>query len=232
MGIFHRSRVSQRDAFDDTLQTASFERYMTLILFTLKRAPLLLIVGTVAVILLAVSAYLFFKAGSSSPPKGVDDRSKATKAASAAEAVNANAAPDVTVNWSGLEPAYKSYKIQVNNDNSLQTDQQAIELYGISILPRSQICSYQSGERWACGQRAYIALLNILGAATVDCRPRPTDQPRTVVCSLGGSDIAELMLREGWGTLAKGVTEQRYIDAAAAGFTNKAGMWSLLPSKR
>jgi hypothetical protein len=40
------------------------------------------------------------------------------------------------------------------------------------------------------------------------------------------------MLREGWGSLANGVTEQRYMDAAAAALANKAGMWSLQPSKR
>ncbi|MDI1346471.1 MAG: hypothetical protein PSV22_20615 [Pseudolabrys sp.] len=226
MGIIRKRSISRGDAF----QTESLDRYATLILLTLKRAPLLLIVGTVAVILVAVSVYLFFNAGSASP--GINGRSKPAKAAPAAEAVNANAGPDVTVSWSGLEPAYKSYKIQVDNDNSLQTDQQAVELYGISILTRSQICSYQGGERWACGQRAYIALLNILGAAPVDCRPQQIDQPRIVVCRLGGSDIAELMLREGWGTLAGGVTEQRYRDAAAAASTNKAGMWSLLPPKR
>jgi endonuclease YncB( thermonuclease family) len=232
MGIIRRRSVSRAGAFHDTPQTASLDRYATLILLTLKRAPLLLIVGTVAAILVAVSVYLFFNAGSASPAAGINGRSKPAKAAPAAEAVNANIGPDVTVKWSGLEPAYKSYKIQVDNDNRLQTDQQAVELYGISILPRSQICSYQGGERWACGQRAYIALLNILGAAPVDCRPQQTDQPRIVVCRLGGSDIAELMLREGWGTLAKGVSEQRYIDAATASFTNKAGMWSLQPSKR
>jgi len=232
MGIIRRRSVSQRDVFHNALQTAPPDRYARLIQRTLKRAPLLLVVGTVAVILVAVSAYLFFKVGDASPPASFNDRSKAANATPAAEAVNANAGPDVTVNWTRLEPAYKSYKIQVGNDNSLQTDQQAIELYGVSILPRSKICTYRSGERWACGQRAYIALLNILGATTVDCRPQQINQPRIIVCRLGGSDIAELMLREGWGSLANGVTEQRYMDAAAAALANKAGMWSLQPSKR
>lgn len=231
MSIIRRRSISLHNAFHDVLQTAPLDRYARPMLHTLKRAPLLLIVGTAAAILLAVSAYLFVKADSASAP-GIDERNKTAMAAPAAEAANANAGPDVTASWSDLEPAYESFKIQVDNDNSLEANQQAIELYGISILPRSRICSYQSGERWACGQRAYIALLNILGAATVDCRPQQKEKPRTVVCRLGGSDIAELMLREGWGSLGNGVTEQRYREAAGAASTNKAGMWSLLPPKR
>lgn len=230
MSIVRRHSVLQIDEFNDALQKAPFDRYTTFSLPTLKRWPLLLVIGTLAVILVTLSVYLFFNVSSSSPPAGANDSSKVAKAAPATNDVNVGL--DVAANWSGLEPAYKSYKIQVGNDNSLQANQQAIEMYGIRILPRGQICSYQSGERWACGQRAYIALLNILGATTVDCRPQQTDQPRVVVCRLGGSDIAELMLREGWGTLPNGVAEQRYIYAASAASTNKTGMWSQLPPKR
>ncbi|MDO8879112.1 MAG: hypothetical protein Q7V40_23800, partial [Pseudolabrys sp.] len=200
--------------------------------FTLRRAPPLVVMGALAVIVAATSAFLLFKAPSTSSRAGISETSKTTKPAPAAGSINANAGLDVAPNWTKLEPAYKSFKIQVGNDNTLLTDQHAIELYGVNILPRNQICTYSSGERWACGQRTYIALLNILGAATVDCRPQQENQPRIVVCHLGGRDIAELMLREGWATLANGVTEQHYMDAATAASTNKNGMWSLQASKR
>lgn len=232
MSIVRRRSVSQHDAFEDALQIAPLNDYAKSPVLALKRTPLPLVVGTAAVILVIVSTYLFFKAGSAPPPAAINDRSKAPESALASESGHANGGPVVTVNWNDLEPAYKSYKIQVGNDNSLQANQQTIELYGISILPRNQICSYRSGERWACGQRAYIALLNVLGAGTEDCRPQKTDQPRIVICRIAGSDIAELMLREGWGSLPHGVTEQRYIDAAAAASTTKAGMWSLQPPGR
>lgn len=195
------------------------------------RAPPLLVMGALAVVVIGASAFWFFKMRSTSPPAAATDTSKMAKTAPPAETNNAGTGLDVTSDWTKLEPAYKSYKIQVGNDSSLQTDQKAIELYGINILPRSQICTYRSGERWACGQRAYIALLNVLGAATVDCRPYQANQPRIVVCHLGGRDIAELMLRDGWATLANGVTNQNYMGAAAAAFTIKSGMWSLQASR-
>lgn len=198
----------------------------------LMRTPRLLVMFALAAIVVGALAYLFFKARDGTTPAGTIDKSASSKAAPATETVNANVGPDLMSNWTRLEPAYKSYKILVGNDNSLQTDQQSVELYGVTILPRSQICTYRSGERWACGQRAYVALLNIFGAATVDCKPQQINQPRTVVCRLGGSDIAELMLREGWGNLANGITDQYYANAAAAAVNRKTGMWSIQPSKR
>lgn len=198
----------------------------------LMRTPPLLVMGALAAIVVGTPAYMFFKTRDGTPLAGIIDKSTSAKVTPTAEMVNANVGPDLTSNWTRLEPAYKSYKIQIGNDNSLQTDQQAIELYGVTILPRSQICTYRSGERWACGQRAYVALLNIFGAATVDCKPQQINQPRTVVCRIGGSDIAELMLREGWGNLATGITDPYYTNAAAAAVNRKTGMWSLQPSKR
>ncbi len=190
--------------------------------FFLMRAPLRLTIA-LAVLAAAGSTYLFFKGGKPSSPQ----IASAPQIAAPAE-ITSSAARDLAY-WSTLEPAYRSYKVQVGNDNSLQNDQQSVELYGVTILPRGQICNYRSGERWACGQRAYIALLNILGGTTVDCRPHEINQPRIVVCRLGGSDIAELMLREGWATINTGVAERRYTEAAAWAFANKSGMWTQQP---
>jgi endonuclease YncB( thermonuclease family) len=187
----------------------------------LMRAPLRLTIA-LAVLVAAGSTYLSFKGGKPSSPQS------ASPPQIAAAEITSSAAPGLAY-WSTLEPAYRSNKIRIGNDNSLQNDQQAVELYGVTILPRCQICNYRSGERWACGQRAYIALLNILGGTTVDCRHHEINQPRIVVCRLGGSDIAELMLREGWATLNNGVTERRYTEAAAWAFTNKSGMWTQQP---
>lgn len=194
------------------------------------RAAPRLVIGALVVLVVAASAFMFFNGrGTSSTGKVVEASKPATNPA--AEKLNAYAAPEPATYWDKLEPAFKSHKILVGTDNSLQTEKQAIELYGINVLPRNQICTYRSGERWACGQRTYIALLNVLGATTVDCRPHEANQLRTVVCHIGGRDIAELLLRHGWATLANGVTDQNYIAAAATAFTSKSGMWSLQASK-
>jgi endonuclease YncB( thermonuclease family) len=191
------------------------------------RPALVIICGAVALIIAVTASFLYLKPRN---PSSVTT-GKIVQTTLPAEPVKTDVAPDLTFSWERIEPAYMSLKIQVGNDNSLHTNQQAVELYGAQIIPRNQICTYRTGERWACGQRAYVALLNIFGASTVDCKPQQPNQPRIVVCRLGGSDIAELMLREGWGNLAAGVTDQAYANAAATAFSNKTGMWRLQPGR-
>jgi endonuclease YncB( thermonuclease family) len=194
--------------------------------FKERRVPPLLVIGAFTVIMAAISVFFIFKARSTPSPTAITKASEAIRSNPTVKTINAKAEADPS-NWATLEPAYRSFRIQVGNDNSLQTDRHAVELYGINILPRSRICTYASGERWACGQRTYIALLNILGASTVDCRPPKKSQPHILICHLGGRDIAELMLREGWATLANGVTDKNYIAAAATASRSKSGMWSV-----
>jgi endonuclease YncB( thermonuclease family) len=198
------------------------------------RAPPLLVTGAIAAIVVFASSYLYYKSRSASLASHSEtkDESKSAKQAPPTSSVSPVAGTDYTATWTALDPAYHNYKVQIGNDGSLQADKQALELYGIKILPRSQICAYRSGERWACGQRAYIALLNIVGSTTIDCRPKDTNQPRVVICHLAGTDISELMLREGWGNLGNRVIDKQYVDAAAAAINNKTGMWSLQASPK
>lgn len=156
--------------------------------------------------------------------------------------VSTPATPDVTAaigidpGWAKLDPAYRAYKVSIEDDNSLKLNNRPGRLYGLQVIPRSKICTYANGGRWACGQRAYIALINVIGSTTIDCRekdkgaPIDIDAPRTYICHLPGTDLAELMLREGWGTMQKGVTDPRYIEAAATAHKRQAGMWRPLPS--
>lgn len=200
------------------------------------RAPAFLFIGGLAAVILASIGYLYFDTQDvtvPAPAKAVVTAPSTTVGSEVpTNTTDRPAATEEAGSWTALDPAFKNYKIQINNDGSLQAGKQAIELYGVKMLPRSRICSYQTGERWACGQRAYIALLNVMGATTIDCRPKDPDRDNVVICRLAGTDLAELMLREGWGTLAAKVTEKRYIDAAAAAFANKTGMWTLRPPPR
>jgi endonuclease YncB( thermonuclease family) len=91
---------------------------------------------------------------------------------------------------------------------------------------RSQICTYRNGERWACGQQAYIALLNFIGSAPLGCRSEDTSKPTVVICRLIDKDVSAWMLANGWAYLEKGVTERLYVDAATTGYYAKAGVWA------
>lgn len=145
------------------------------------------------------------------------------------------AAIDVDTSWVNLDPAYRAYKVTIGDDSSLKLNNRPARLYGLDVIPRSKICTYANGDRWACGQRAYVALINAMGSTTIDCRekdkgaPINADAPRTFICHLG-TDLAELMLRQGWGTVQEGVVDARYAAAAAAARVRQAGMWRPLPS--
>lgn len=143
---------------------------------------------------------------------------------------------DIDLSWSKLDPAYRAYKATIEDDNSLKLNNRPARLYGFQVIPRSKICTYANGERWACGQRAYVAMLNAMGSTTIDCRekdkgaPIDVDTPRNFICHLPGTDLAELMLRQGWGTVQDGLVDPRYVEAAAIARARQAGMWRQLPS--
>lgn len=147
----------------------------------------------------------------------------------------AAAEQNLNANWEGLDPAYRNYKVTIESDSGIKLNGKPARLYAFNVLPRSRICAYGNGERWACGQRAYIALLNIMGSTTIDCRPTKAaaltnlDFTEIFTCRLPGTDISEILLREGWGTLDSGVADERYIDAAAVAYRSKTGMWALTP---
>lgn len=145
---------------------------------------------------------------------------------------------NIDLSWTHLEPVYRSYEVIVEEDSSLKLNGRPARLYGFQAIPRQKICTYANGERWACGQRAYVALINVMGRTTVDCReknkgaPMDINAPRTYTCQLPGTDLTELMLKEGWGTVQNGVSDPRYWAAAAAAQTRQNGMWRPLPTSR
>jgi endonuclease YncB( thermonuclease family) len=135
----------------------------------------------------------------------------------------------LTQGWTSLAEAYQVYAVHIAADSTLLSDDGTIQLYGIKMPNRSQVCTYQTGDRWACGQRAYIALLNFVGRTTIACRLRNSDQAGVFVCKLAGIDIGRWLLRNGWATLADGVADKSYVAAANEGLTLKVGMWVSAP---
>jgi endonuclease YncB( thermonuclease family) len=198
-----------------------------------KRSLLLVVSGTLAAFVIIVSSYFYYSSNDRSSVPNIDNQhaNKTEHQIPLTNSVNQPVEAHDLTDWTNLKPAYQTYKIEINSDSSLQTDKQAIELYGIKILVRNQICKYRNGEKWACGQRAYIALINVLGSKFADCRPHDINRPAVVVCQLAGVDIGEMMLREGWANLVSGVTDKNYIDAAAEAIKYKKGMWREQPKR-
>ena len=107
-----------------------------------------------------------------------------------------------------------------------------IRIFGIDAPESDQLCRNGDSEHYRCGQKTSNALFDFIASRPVQCVEVDRDRyNRTVaVCSLGGTDIADWLVRNGlaldWPRYSKGdyadaqaeaKREQRECGAAASG---------------
>jgi endonuclease YncB( thermonuclease family) len=102
----------------------------------------------------------------------------------------------------------------------------AVRLYGVAFPDGRKICASATGERWACGRRAYIALHNRIAFEEVNCEPKSAADPPEAECFAGDANLAAWLLAEGLVQLAADVTDKELVAAEAAARTAKRGLWS------
>jgi endonuclease YncB( thermonuclease family) len=108
---------------------------------------------------------------------------------------------------------------------SILADGHNLNLYGVVLVRRDKICTAPEGARWACGQRAFIALRSLLEGKSITCRFKHVTVPPKAICWVGDSDVTHLLLSQGWAELANEVTEANYVEALASAQSKKAGIW-------
>jgi hypothetical protein len=113
----------------------------------------------------------------------------------------------------------------IDSSGIIRADGHNLSLYGAVLVPRNRICKSDEGARWACGQRAFVALRNLLDGQPITCSFMHATVPPKAICLLRDSDVTELLLGEGWAELADGVAEEAYIDAQESAQDRKAGIW-------
>lgn len=94
------------------------------------------------------------------------------------------------------------------------------------LIPRNRICFGVGGTRWACGQRALMAVRALLDGKPISCNFKHNTQPPKAVCSIENSNVAEFLLSEGWAELAVGITEKVYMEASESAKSKGAGIWA------
>src|SRR5690606_1806001 len=110
-------------------------------------------------------------------------------------------------------------------------DGDTIEIRGTRI----RLSGYDTPERGkSCGdvnvyQRAANELDRFVAGRTVHCAPRETDRHgRTVAtCNVGGTDIGDHMVNQGWGRDWPRYSQGRYADEEAAARRASRGLWGL-----
>jgi endonuclease YncB( thermonuclease family) len=77
--------------------------------------------------------------------------------------------------------------------NTLEIHGQRIRLHGIDASESSQTCLDDVRQKWRCGQRAALALQDLISRRTVTCDERDVDRygPSIGRCLVGGLDLNE-----------------------------------------
>ena len=110
-------------------------------------------------------------------------------------------------------------------------DGDTIEIRG----QRIRLSGYDTPERGArCGsvnvyQKAARALSDFMGKRTVTCTVTDTDRWNRLVatCSVGGIDLGDHMVQEGWGRDWPQYSQGRYAKEEADARAARAGIWNL-----
>lgn len=92
-----------------------------------------------------------------------------------------------------------------------------ISLQGIAPVAADRLCQKADGSRWPCGMMARTALRQFVRGRAVAC-VLPDQQLENVhaACSVGGQDIAEWLIEQGWADAETGSPLARLSEAARA----------------
>ena len=84
----------------------------------------------------------------------------------------------------------------------------------------------EAGQKWRCGQRAALALQDLIGRRTVTCDERDVDRYGRIVsrCMVGNVDINAWLVAQGW-ALAYRRYSLAYLSSEAEARAAARGMW-------
>jgi endonuclease YncB( thermonuclease family) len=119
-------------------------------------------------------------------------------------------------------------RAKVIDGDSLEIAGEPIRLFGIDAPEGRQSCRDASGQLYACGHEAQRTLVSAIAGRTVTCTPVEHDRyDRSVaLCTAGGRDLAETMVRQGHAVELPHHSGGRYTAAEREARAAKRGMWA------
>jgi endonuclease YncB( thermonuclease family) len=103
-----------------------------------------------------------------------------------------------------------------------------VRIFGIDAPESDQLCHDARSYQYRCGQKASNALFDFVGHRLVECVEVDRDRYKRAVsvCTVGGTDIADWLVRNGlaldWPQYSKG----GYAAAQAEAKREQRGMWA------
>lgn len=158
-----------------------------------------------------------------------------TSASSAHAGVSTGGAddPPVATGDDAVEPSVElskgttlSGRANVIDGDGLTLGDNKIRLFGIDAPEVDQSCEKPDGSSWPCGHYSSVALDRAAGGKPVECTVQTKDHygRYVAVCSLDGTDLSALQVREGW-ALAYRRYSDSYISDEDRAKSRKAGIW-------
>ena len=102
---------------------------------------------------------------------------------------------------------------------------QSITVSGIEVVAPDEICTDGAGKSWPCGVRARTAFRNFLRGRALTCAA--PDEAGTPRCLVGGQDIGEWLVENGWARAAAGGP---YEDAGKKAKAARKGIFGSAPN--
>lgn len=115
---------------------------------------------------------------------------------------------------------------QVQPNGSIIGNGQIVYLFGIKQFDRNTLCKRASGERWACGLRAYATLRNSIEHKAIDCEPKKQlSNGTSALCRMGSTNVASILVRAGLADLEDDTGDVELRNAQAFAKSRKLGIW-------
>ncbi len=115
----------------------------------------------------------------------------------------------------------------VTDGDTIRIREHRIRLHGIDAPESGQTCQDTAGRNYRCGQKAALALSDMIGQQTVSCEERDIDRYARIVavCFAGGVDLNDWLVRQGW-AVAYTRYSRDYAGAEDEANVERRGIWS------
>lgn len=115
----------------------------------------------------------------------------------------------------------------VLDGDTLDFDGLRVRIFGIDAFERDQLCEYDDGTRYGCGQLARESMVSAIDSGVVTCAKRDIDPYGRMVgvCQVRDLDVGRRVVEEGY-ALAYRHYSNDYVDAEDGARQARRGVWN------